>query len=405
MIKTWRIVVAIALILFGGFMATALWFEHHGESALNGVVRPICGVDATSGCEVVKQSAYSQMAGLPTAAAGVFYFASLLLLLGLGLLGNAEQRQRSLALVLALCALGVLFDLYLLGVQAFALHAYCKLCLLSYVGSLGGLIALWPARRALLALARSPLAVDTRLPLGAWAAGSLVLFAAVVLGEIALDDREVLSDPGRAEQYFMQKAVRRFEGAPVMTVDLSNAPTVGAPNAPIRAVVYSDFLCPWCRQLAAWLGDYLPRVQDRLSLTFKNYPLDQTCNPELPRVVHPGSCSMALGAVCAAEQGRFWPYHNAAFAAGLEKATRADALKAAQQATLDLPSFERCLDSPSAAQRLAKDIAEARLLGVTGTPTVVIDGKRLDRAGDLPLMVQVESTRLGLPQPQLQPAR
>ena len=109
---------------------------------------------------------------------------------------------------------------------------------------------------------------------------------------------------------------------------------------------------------------------------------------------------MALGGVCAQAQGRFWPYHSSAFNATLEKATRTDAVNAARQAGLDMASFELCLDSNAASQRLARDIEEARTAGVVGTPTVLVNGKRLERAGDLPLMVQVESKRLGLDKPQ-----
>ena len=396
MTKTWRIVLAIALILIGATLAGVLWLEHHGESAVTSVVQPICGQEATSGCETVKKSAYSQVGGWPTAALGFFYYGSLSLLLALALLANDEQRQRGLALALLLCATGVVVDLVLLGIQAFSLHAFCSLCLLSYLGSVGGFVALLPARRALATLTRTPFANGARLLLGGWAAGSLILLAGVASAELALRGREILSDPARAEQHFVTRAVGRFQSATVYQLDLTNAPTAGAANAPIRVVVFSDFLCPWCQQLAAWFGQYLPPVQDHLSLSFKNFPLDQSCNPQLPHTAHAGSCFMALGGICATEQGRFWPYHMSAFNAALEKATRPDAVNAARQAGLDLPRFESCLDSNVTAQRLARDIEDGRAVGVTGTPTVLVNGKRLDRAGDLPLMVQVESKRLGL---------
>jgi protein-disulfide isomerase/uncharacterized membrane protein len=400
MTKTWRIVVAIALILVGAAFAGVLWLEHHGESAASSVVGSLCGQEATSGCATVKKSAYSEIGGWPLAAFGSFYYGSLLLLLGLGLLADAEQRRRGLALAFLLCVSGVATDLFLLGVQALSLHAVCSLCLLSYLGSLGGLIALLPARRDVATLLRSPFASGTRLLFGSWAAGSLILLAGAATAELALDDREILADPARAEQYFVSRAVAAFQRAPVHALDIANAPIAGAPNAPIRVVLFSDFLCPWCQQLAAWLGQYLPRVQERVSISFKHYPLDQSCNPQLPHTAHPGSCLLALGGICAAEQGRFWPYHTSAFNASLEKAQRGDAVNAARQAGLDVAAFEHCLDSPAARQRLTRDVEEARSAGVAGTPTVLVNGKRLERAADLPLMVQVESKRLGLDQGQ-----
>ncbi len=434
MTRTWRLSAALALALAGGLLSGLLLLEHHGERAGAAFVASTCGAGAESGCEVVKRSSFSEVRGVPLAAAGLFFYAALSLALALALAAGVGGRETGTALSLILAALGVAVDLFLFGVQAFVLHAFCRLCLLSYVSSVGALVLLWPAWRAIARVARAGAAPEPRLFLLGWALGSLGLAAATAGLEATLDARQIarpsasletpadrlspadaraevarlratLDDPVKLEQYFNDKAKRNFEQAPALTLDLSDAPTVGAPNAPIHAVVYSDFLCPWCRQLALWLGQVAPQFRDRLAISFRNYPLDRECNADLPRTVHQGSCALALGGVCAAEQGRFWQYHDRVFSAGLEKATAEDALRFARESGLDLPRFEQCRVSAAARQRLARDVAEGKRVGVTGTPTVLINGKKLARFADIPLILQVESERLGLPMPTPAPQR
>lgn len=435
MIRTWRLTVALVLAMAGAWLSGVLLMQHHGERAGTAFVTATCGADENSGCEAVKRSAYSEVRGFPLAASGLFFYASLALLLLLTLAGSAGGRETGAALSLLLAALGVVVDLSLLGVQAFLVHAFCNVCLLSYAAGAGALILLWPAWRRVAALTRSLGAAEPRILLAGWVLGTLGLAAAAFTLEAALDARQTsrpaasderaaaslspaearaeverlratLDDPQKLEQYFAQKALRDFAKAVPQTLDLADAPTAGAPGAPIHAVVYSDFLCPWCRQLAAWLAQQVgPQFSDRLAISFRNYPLDKECNTEMSRTVHEGACALALGAACAAEQGRFWQYHDSAFQQPLEKATPADARRIAATSGLDMPRFEACLASPAPRRRVARDIEEARRVGVQATPTVLVNGKRLARLGDLPLIIQFESGRLGLPTPAPTPGR
>jgi protein-disulfide isomerase len=127
--------------------------------------------------------------------------------------------------------------------------------------------------------------------------------------------QEILDDPDKLERYFADKASREFEQAPVHTLDLANVPVKGPPPAPVKVVEYSDFLCPFCRQVAAAFDAYLPGSGGRVAIFYKNYPLDPSCNPHIQGSGHAGSCHLALGGLCAQDQGKFWPYHDRVFAA------------------------------------------------------------------------------------------
>lgn len=100
----------------------------------------------------------------------------------------------------------------------------------------------------------------------------------------------------------------------------------------------------------------------------------------------PESVRAAEASECAAEQGRFWEYHDTLFEhwAGENQGAFSDAnlVRFAQALGLDVPSFRECLRSERYAGRVAQDLQEARRLGVRATPTVIVDGLRLQGLKD-----------------------
>lgn len=113
--------------------------------------------------------------------------------------------------------------------------------------------------------------------------------------------------------------------------------------------------------------------------------------------MHAGACWVALGGVCAQEQGKFWPYHDKVFGSTLTNPGRDDVVKLAGELGLNTSAFEACIASPLAKERVAADIQEARKVGVTGTPTVFINGKKLPGLNSFMVAIDKESKRLGLP--------
>jgi len=205
----------------------------------------------------------------------------------------------------------------------------------------------------------------------------------------------ILDDPQQLEAYLGDKALREFLAQKPASIELARTPSKGPGDAPVRVVEFSDFLCPFCRSLAGAFGQFLPQSQGRIQIYFKNYPLDKKCNPELQQTVHEGACEVALGAVCAHEQGRFWMYHDKVFSAPPANPTREDVLRIAREAGLDAAALEACLATPAAAETLAAQIREARQLRVQGTPSVFLNGKRLANLNNFVPAVNAELQRLG----------
>ena len=73
----------------------------------------------------------------------------------------------------------------------------------------------------------------------------------------------------------------------------------GPADAPIKVVEFADFMCPGCQAASGALRSWFAQQGPDVNLTFKNFPLEQSCNPGIGQTVHRGACELARGAICA----------------------------------------------------------------------------------------------------------
>ena len=78
----------------------------------------------------------------------------------------------------------------------------------------------------------------------------------------------------------------------------------GSADAPVQIVEFSDFECPFCRRAEPTIQAVLAKYQGKVSLAYRDFPLN---------AIHPSAQRAAEASRCAAEQGRFWPYHERLF--------------------------------------------------------------------------------------------
>jgi protein-disulfide isomerase/uncharacterized membrane protein len=454
-----RVVAALVLCIAAAAVAGLLLLQHHGEPRAVSAVSQACGDGQSSGCDDVARSAWSRVAGFPIAAWGLAFYLSVGVLLFLAFAGP-EPLAWPLALVAAgALASALLVDLVLLGVQAFSIRAFCWLCIATYV--LGGLalVGLWPARRAAAGTSAAVGTPEGRLALAGALAGTAAVLGFTFATNTALAGRAeqrqarllgapaapvaataaaspaptdadhghshapetpatlppgasddvaywreqaqklqaTIDDPAKLEAYFATRAQAEYDAAKVESIDLTRSLLKGSAGAHVSVVEYSDFLCPYCRQLAGALSGFVPQAGGRLAVYFKNFPLDNSCNPKLQRAAHPGSCTLALGAICAQNQGKLEAYHDRVFGSELKNPQPADVVRLAAEAGLNAAAIEGCLDDPQTKAALAAEIAEGNRLGVHSTPTVYINGKKLPRLNDFVAVVDKEAQKKGAP--------
>jgi protein-disulfide isomerase len=165
--------------------------------------------------------------------------------------------------------------------------------------------------------------------------------------------------------------VRVLFDAPRHTVEVTaDDPSIGSASAPVTLVEFSDFQCPFCQRVAPTLKQVKQTYGDKVRIVWKDFPLTQ---------IHPQAFKAGEAAHCAADQGKFWEYHDRLFA-NQQQLMPADLKKHATDLGLDSKAFDSCLDSSKYGERVRDGVAEGSRLGVNSTPMIYINGRALSGA-------------------------
>lgn len=179
---------------------------------------------------------------------------------------------------------------------------------------------------------------------------------------------------GRALQELVERLSReaqvtvtlRLPEPPVLTVPVGDGPAWGPPAAPVTIVEYADFECPVCKESLPILQEVRSLYREQVRIVYRNFPLAS----------HPQARPAAEAAHCAHEQGQFWAYHDALFAKAPDLQP-SDYVQLAERLKLNAADFAACLSSNRPKVAVAKDLADAQALGLSGTPTFFINGRYL----------------------------
>ncbi len=139
--------------------------------------------------------------------------------------------------------------------------------------------------------------------------------------------------------------------------------TANNSNAPVTIVEFFDYQCPFCLKTNSAVEEAIKNHPGKVRLVLKNLPLS----------IHPDSTLAHQAALAAGEQGRFWEMHDLLFANN-NKIKLPDLLHYAQQLHLDVPRFQKALESGRFRHVIADDLAMAHGLGISATPTFFING-------------------------------
>lgn len=157
-----------------------------------------------------------------------------------------------------------------------------------------------------------------------------------------------------------------------------NGVHLGDPNAPVKVDVFEDFRCSVCLYYSQ---NFEPQIIQTYVDTGKVYYTFHSFIVIDGNDGTDASSRSANAAMCASEQGRFWDFHDTLFAnqvsedASLFTDVRLVAM--AQNLNLDMTAFNQCYQAKKYANQIQADISEAHTLNLTGTPSIVVDGKLL----------------------------
>ena len=360
--------------------------------------------------------------GVPVALLGWFYFIGLAV--WFAAIGRPSHERRFWHLVptmtvIAGCASSAFFAYILLA----RIDIKCFWCMVSHGINfllLVGTLAVWPRRPAALPAApeveteHEPPEMHVPSMSPSHPGGRLVFVTGLcALGLMYAAYNRALGDRHRheAEVYRSQleeiaedttTLLAQFQAQKPVAIELrEDDPRRGEGEALLQMVVFSDFGCPACRQLARDIDKKInPTFDNLLRIIWKHYPMCRQCNPHIRRTLHPKSCQAAYAAEAARLQGgndAFWKAHDYLFAhPKLFKKEKIDWRKVAEELELDPQRF--CADMQSAAvkQRIGEDVEQAHAFKLRATPTVFLGGRRIRRYmfSNAPFVEQVKKSFL-----------
>jgi protein-disulfide isomerase len=155
-------------------------------------------------------------------------------------------------------------------------------------------------------------------------------------------------------------------------LNIDGDPVKGPANAKVTIVEFSDFQCPYCAKAVGEVNQVMQKFPKDVRLIFKQYPLD----------IHSQAEIAAEAALSANAQGKFWELHDKMYA-NFRSINRDKILVWAKEAGVDVDKLRADLDSHKYAARVQAESNEGDGVGVEGTPTFFINGRRLNVSFEL----------------------
>jgi len=170
---------------------------------------------------------------------------------------------------------------------------------------------------------------------------------------------------------FFPKNIQRAEDIPRTVTQIN---TMGDPKARVHIIEYGDFQCPYCLQF--WTETEPQLIKEyvntgKVYFEYRSFP-----------ILGPESVWAAEGAYCAGDQNKFWEYHDTLFTnwtgENVGDFTQDKLIQYAKALDLDMTEFESCLSKEKHKATVEHDQAQADSDGVHVTPTLFINGFKIE---------------------------
>ena len=157
--------------------------------------------------------------------------------------------------------------------------------------------------------------------------------------------------------------VLRKPVAPKIAISTDGFHQKGNKSAKVTVVEFADYQCPHCKMAYESFSKVFKKYKNKINFVFIDFPIKG------------GSEEIAEGGVCAKEQKKYWEYHNAAFENQGKLKKAADI---AAKIGLNKDDFQKCMDSKVGVELVKAGRAEGDRVGISGTPSMFINGYRFN---------------------------
>jgi protein-disulfide isomerase len=191
--------------------------------------------------------------------------------------------------------------------------------------------------------------------------GALVALGIAIPVSLTVANRGQSQMPQSLEEH--QAIVTQVIGSMDRQGLVGTSPTKGNANAQVILFKFSDFECPYCAVTAIQMKDFVEKHEDDILYVYKHFPLTQ---------IHAEAMPAAKASWAADQQGQFWLYHYGLFA-NQNRLGEDLYVELAESMQLDMEQFNQDRTSPEAEAAVQADLALARELKLTGTPSFIMN--------------------------------
>lgn len=360
----------------------------------------LCDISGTLNCNAAAASSYSELFGVPMAMWGLLANLGFLIFLGFSALTAPENRSGSRVLVVGTAAFIALTSVAMGVITVLFLPSTCPFCVLSYLISfvmLGG--AVWTFRTT----GKAPGAkagVQQADPIDFGATLKQLGFVALPLFLLGFVFHSQLKTGMIGEGHdqlerFTKASISNWLQAPSRDITTVSPLVLGPERSEARLTIveFADFRCGHCRSAAPVLKSFVQANPD-VRLEFQTYPLDGTCNSNLSQG-DGESCLLARVVLCAEKlHQKGWAVHNFVFEnqsrwRGAQAQTAFADFAAVTGGSAD--ELKVCTESADIKSAVEGQVRLGTDLGVQGTPSVFVNGKKLEGGHIMPILLEASA--------------
>lgn len=365
--------------------------NHHLAVKADGATEAFCNINQTFSCDDVAKSKYAEDPwGNPLGIYGIGYFAGLVLLLGTAAFKSEYYRDNMQTYAVSVIV-GAIGSVALFLISYFEVGSLCLSCMGVYAVTLIQLLVAF--------FLRSEIPGSYTLK-NLYNGGSYILIAlaaSIGLFQIAApmpaDNDNFTADNPRSEEEMrmMIEAMKPQE----IKIDRSAYSGLGedyrkgSDDAKVTIVKFADYQCGACGDAAKTLSQIHRDFGDAVQIVYKNFPLDNSCNRSVSGPMHPAACDAAILSRCAGQYGKFWPMHDILYA-NQSKIDKDRNKLWALELGLSSEQIDECRSSNDILAKIKADIDQAIALNVQSTPTMYMNGVKINARSYPALKRQIE---------------
>ena len=356
--------IPVFAIALGGLANMIYLFISHYRMYTDIGYESFCAISAAINCDTVSQSSYSVFFNMPVAAWGIVGHLFVLYLLFLAAAPSAN-RQRMWPLLFWISLAFSIYSLILAYISTFIIQSHCIMCILGYMVSFALLYYAWFINRrfgdsGLL----HGIGSDLSFLKDHWKSSVPIILFTLTFAS---------TGPFWFPQYWELR-----EPAPPHSLSSgiteSGHPWIGAEDPILVIEEFSDYMCFHCRSMHYHLRRLVEANPEKIRLVHRHFPMDHRYNPIVREPHHIGAGALALFAIHAKNEGKFWEANDYFYLLGARREAFGTS-GIASTLGLQNAGLVNALNDNNYLAQLYNDIKTGLELGITATPAYRIDGK------------------------------